>query len=435
MAGAKFYYNLSDSLGEVAAKTATDTVNNYNSTNKFTTPKNVFTIHNYYTDTDANYEYITPTTLTPYGGWASYENYAIAQDKFYYKNSSSSAYTSFKFVHKLSAPLLRKTARGVDYYNCQAPFDYHHMLPDNVQYYGVKIYWNNSNNSIKIDTFKDSNGTLKYTTSEQGYGVFILLSGGGGGGGGGDKEHWGQGHPGGGGGGGGGTALMYFDAKKAYDLYPGSYLLITIGVGGKGGKGSAGFTAGTAGRDSVAELKNSSGTTLRTITCEGGKGGAGHAWDAAADSAGGEGGKIFNHTSDDTDETSSRILYLLDYAIGGKGGAVKRGSNGSSGGLISSGNWNIPFNDSWGKRDVFGDGSGGTCSMGLGTSNNYEGGGGGGCGTGYKRSSTPLGVWGMGMGGYGGYCEQDGLRGDDGICCIFMNFIPGVTSYCNAKKV
>ena len=68
MAGAKFYYNLSDSLGEVAAKTAADTVNNYNSTNKFTTPKNVFTIHNYYTDTDANYEYITPTTLTPYGG-------------------------------------------------------------------------------------------------------------------------------------------------------------------------------------------------------------------------------------------------------------------------------------------------------------------------------------------------------------------------------
>ena len=70
---------------------------------------------------------------------------------------------------------------------------------------------------------------------------------------------------------------MYFDAKKAYDLYPGSYLLITIGAGGGGGKGSSGFTAGTAGRDSVAELKNRSGTTLRTITCEGGKGGAGHA--------------------------------------------------------------------------------------------------------------------------------------------------------------
>ena len=67
--GAKFYYNLSDSLGEVAAKTAADTVDNYNSTNKFTTPKNVFTIHNYYTDTDANYEYIEPRTSTgTYGG-------------------------------------------------------------------------------------------------------------------------------------------------------------------------------------------------------------------------------------------------------------------------------------------------------------------------------------------------------------------------------
>ena len=117
MAGAKFYYNLSDSLGEVAAKTASDS-------SQYTTPKNVFIIHNYYADTDANYEYITPTTLTPYGGWASYENYAIAQDKFYYKNSSSSAYTSFKFVHKLSAPLLRKMARGADFRTCLAPFEY-----------------------------------------------------------------------------------------------------------------------------------------------------------------------------------------------------------------------------------------------------------------------------------------------------------------------
>ena len=133
MAGAKFYYNLSDSLGEFAAKTASDS-------SQYTTPNDVFTIHNYYADADANYEYITPTTLTPYGGWASYENYAIAQDKFYYKNSSSSAYTSFKFVHKLSAPLLRKAARGADYYSCQAPFDYHHMLSNDVNYYGVKIY-------------------------------------------------------------------------------------------------------------------------------------------------------------------------------------------------------------------------------------------------------------------------------------------------------
>ena len=70
---------------------------------------------------------------------------------------------------------------------------------------------------------------------------------------------------------------MYFDAKKAYDLYPGSYLLITLGAGGKGGKGGAGFTDGSPGRDSVAEFKDSSGTTLCEIICEGGKGGAAHA--------------------------------------------------------------------------------------------------------------------------------------------------------------
>ena len=139
MAGAKFYYNLSDSLGEVAAKTAADTVNNYNSTNKFTTPKNVFKIHNYYTDTDANYEYITPMHTTDlYGGWAYYDYYAIAQDKFYYKNSSSSAYESFEFVHKLSAPLLKKTKHVAVYYGCQAPFDYDYILRDNT--YRTKIY-------------------------------------------------------------------------------------------------------------------------------------------------------------------------------------------------------------------------------------------------------------------------------------------------------
>ena len=140
MAGAKFYYNLSDSLGEVAAKTAADTVNNYNSTNKFTTPKNVFKIHNYYTDTDANYEYITPMhTTNLYGGWASYENYAIAQDKFYYKNSSSSAYTSFKFVNRLSAPLLKKQTRAETWDHFQAPFSYSMVM---AEFSGdrVKIY-------------------------------------------------------------------------------------------------------------------------------------------------------------------------------------------------------------------------------------------------------------------------------------------------------
>lgn len=109
-----------------------------------------------------------------------------------------------------------------------------------------------------------------------GYGVFILLSGAGGGGGGGDNEYWDQGKPGGGGGGGGGTALIYFDAKKAYDDYTNCYLLISIGTGGAGGKGGKGFSAGSNGGDSVAELKNSSGTIMCTIKCEGGSGGAGH---------------------------------------------------------------------------------------------------------------------------------------------------------------
>lgn len=105
MAGAKFYYSTNDSLGEVAAKSASDS-------SVYTTPKYVFTIHNYYADTDANYEYIEPKISTStYGGWASYDYHAIAQDKFYYA-SSSDAYTSFKFVHKLSAPLLKKRTRG-----------------------------------------------------------------------------------------------------------------------------------------------------------------------------------------------------------------------------------------------------------------------------------------------------------------------------------
>ena len=128
--GAEFYYNSSDSIGEFAAKTASDS-------SQYTTPNSVFTIHNYYADADANYEYITPTTLTPYGGWASYDYHAIAQDKFYYA-SSSSAYTSFKFVHKLSAPLLRKTKHVADYYSCQAPFEYDYILLDNT--YRTKIY-------------------------------------------------------------------------------------------------------------------------------------------------------------------------------------------------------------------------------------------------------------------------------------------------------
>ena len=115
--GAEFYYNASDSIGEFAAKTASDS-------SQYTTPNNVFTIHNYYADADANYEYITPKAGI-YGGWASYGYHAIAQDKFYYKNSSSSAYTSFEFVHKLSAPLLKKeTRKSTLEHDCQAPFNY-----------------------------------------------------------------------------------------------------------------------------------------------------------------------------------------------------------------------------------------------------------------------------------------------------------------------
>ena len=119
--GAEFYYNSSDSIGEFAAKTASDS-------SQYTTPNKVFTIHNYYADADANYEYITPRTSTDgYGGWASYDYHAIAQDKFYYNNpntSSSNTYTSFKFVHKLSAPLLKKKVRKGGRDDCKAPFEY-----------------------------------------------------------------------------------------------------------------------------------------------------------------------------------------------------------------------------------------------------------------------------------------------------------------------
>lgn len=119
MAGAKFYYNSSDSLGEVAAKTASNS-------SQYTTPKNVFTIHNYYADADANYKYITPRTSNDYGGWASYDYHAIAKDKFYWA-SSSSAYESFKFVHRLSAPLLKNRTRDTNWGRCQAPFEYYAM--------------------------------------------------------------------------------------------------------------------------------------------------------------------------------------------------------------------------------------------------------------------------------------------------------------------
>ena len=132
--GAEFYYNSSDSIGEFAAKTASDS-------SQYTTPKNVFTIHNYYADADANYEYITPRTSNDYGGWASYDYHAIAKDKFYYA-SSSSAYTSFKFVHRLSAPLLKKMKRDKSWGSCQAPFEYYAVGDDlfGIGMPGAKIY-------------------------------------------------------------------------------------------------------------------------------------------------------------------------------------------------------------------------------------------------------------------------------------------------------
>ena len=72
-------------------------------------------------------------------------------------------------------------------------------------------------------------------------------------------------------------------------------------------------------------------------------------------------------TSDD--DTCSTILKLLDSVSGGKGGAGKRGADGNSGVSIISGNWSIPFKDSWGKLDTFSDGST-TCYMGRGGSHN-----------------------------------------------------------------
>ena len=134
----KFYYNLSNSVGEDAAKIASDS-------SVYATPKDTFTIHNYYVDADtnantkANYEYIAPTTNNNYGGWASHNYYAIAQDRFYYKNSSSSAYTSFKFVNRLSAPLLKKRNRDTNWGRCQAPFEYYAMGA-NYAGYAAKIY-------------------------------------------------------------------------------------------------------------------------------------------------------------------------------------------------------------------------------------------------------------------------------------------------------
>ena len=137
----KFYYNLSNSVGEVAAKIASES--------EYTTPKDTFTIHNYYSDADtnantkANYEYITlKPSIYDYGCWAYHDYYAIAKDKFYYYNhntSSSDAYESFKFVNRLSAPLLRKRPRVADWGRCQAPFEYYAMGADSTGY-AAKIY-------------------------------------------------------------------------------------------------------------------------------------------------------------------------------------------------------------------------------------------------------------------------------------------------------
>lgn len=433
--GAEFYYNSSDSIGEFAAKSASDS-------SQYTAPKDVFTIHNYYADADANYEYITPRTSTSdYGGWASYDYHAIAKDKFYYydrNTSSSNTYTSFKFVHRSSAPLLKKTwSRQGSWDLCQSPFDYYAMAA-NDKGYGAEIYWDNAKKSIRVYTL-DEFGHRQYQAWRAGYGVFILLSGAGGGGGGGDSEYWGQGHPGGGGGGGGGTALIYFDAKKAYDNYKDCCLWITIGKGGAGGKGGSGFTAGSAGVDSVATLKTSSGTTMCKITCAGGLGGAGHAWDAAADSAGGNGGAVTTSFNGGQYATTLQYLKLVDSVSGGKGGAGKRGADGISGNSIAGGNWKIPFTASWGtwgKRDVFSDGSR-TCSMGEGGAHNWQGGGGGGCAAGFKikNSSTPAVLDGCGTGGYGGGKDQAGAAGLNGFCGIFWNIIPGYTDGCDVKKV
>ena len=426
MAGAKFYYSTNDSLGEVAAKSASDS-------SVYTTPKYVFTIHNYYADTDANYEYIAPRISTgTYGGWASHDYHAIAQDKFYYV-SSSDAYESFKFVHKLSAPLLLKKTRDASWGRCQAPFEYFAIAPGQIGY-GAKIYWDNSNSRIQVDVLDSAgNKDSTYLILRQGYGVFILLSGAGGGGGGGDNDVLLQGRPGGGGGGGGGTALIYFDAKEAYDYSKNSYLLISIGTGGAGGAGGSGFTAGSAGGNSVAQLKSRSGATLRTIICAGGEGGAGHAWNEAADSAGGTGGIVVTSTDN---ATYSTILKLLDSVSGGDGGAGKRNSDGSSGNGTASGSWTIPFEDSWKKRDNFSSGSK-TYSVGAGGSNNIQGGGGGGCSAGYIDSSAKTDLHGCGMGGYGGYAGQAGAAGLNGFCGIFYNYIPATdaTSGCIAKKV
>ena len=335
----KFYYNLSDSVGEDAAKMASDS-----GSWKFTTPSADFKIHDYYVDVDAkklnkaNYRYITPTTSNNYGGWASYTYYAIAKDKFYC-TSWSGAWESFKFVHKLSAPLLKNVGRNRNWGCCQAPFE-GYAMGANYAGFGAKIYWNNSTNKINVDIL-NSDGTKDstFSYSREGYGVFILLSGAGGGGGGGDNEYWAQGQPGGGGGGGGGTALMYFDAKRAYSYSNNIYLYISIGYGGAGGKGGNGFSAGSAGGNSIAQLKNGSGTNLLTITCGGGKGGAGHSWDAAADSAGGAGGTV---TASNNNYAYSEILKLLDSASGGSGGAGKRGSDGNSGAEVAGGDWKIP---------------------------------------------------------------------------------------------
>jgi hypothetical protein len=183
MAGARYFYGTgsSDYIGEQAAKVA--------SSSDYTTPLSNTVINSYFSDTSANYSYITPRedAGNTYGLWGNYDYYKIAANKFYTKTNNVE--TVLKFVDRRSAPLLSKATRDTNWGRCQAPFSYY-AFAHNFAGYTAKLYWDSTNNRIQVNVYSDDNySSLNTSFTINAYGVFIMIAGGGGGGGGGDAQY------------------------------------------------------------------------------------------------------------------------------------------------------------------------------------------------------------------------------------------------------
>ena len=286
--------------------------------------------------------FVTPYTSTSYGYWGYWTKYKVAENKFYYK-SSSSDYVAYKFVEKASAPFLTASAAAETAYTPFKVYKYQNSTSSSFPtlcYW--KFSWESTANKIAIKGYTSytnfAGDKADYSGLMEGYGCFILLSGGGGGGGGADVGHW-LSSPGGGGGGGGATALVYIDLFALYKEYPYGFILISLGKGGTGGKGGAGGTGGANGGPSVIycckdKRSEENSEYINYTSCMGGSGGSWCAWDKS--STGGNGGSVVTWGS------SKDYIKLLTSISGGNGG-----TNSSYGADVTSSTYSIPFTTTW----------------------------------------------------------------------------------------